>query len=63
MEPTVEKDEFGEVVRSGNLYLRRNGIFFCGAQNYAGVFLPGYKEIRLQSGTNWLKYIDHMVEM
>jgi hypothetical protein len=27
MEPTVEKDEFGEVVRSG-LYLRRNGAYF-----------------------------------
>jgi hypothetical protein len=60
MEPTVEKDEFGEVV-PWDLYLRRNGAFLWSAKLYGRfpTWLQGM-EIRLQSGTNWIK-VDHMV--
>ena len=29
MEPTTEKDEYGEVIRSGNLHLWRNCTYLC----------------------------------
>jgi 4-hydroxyphenylpyruvate dioxygenase len=41
MEPTVEKDEFGEVVRSGFIPTAKRCIFLWSAKNYTGVFLPG----------------------
>lgn len=63
MEPTVEKDEHGEVVRSGIYTYGETVHIFVERKNYSGAFLPGF--------TTWnsdynpeplgLKYIDHMV--
>jgi 4-hydroxyphenylpyruvate dioxygenase len=38
MEPTVEKDEFGEVVRSGIYTYGETFIFLLSVKNYKGVF-------------------------
>ncbi len=63
MEPTLEKDEHGEVVRSGIYTYGETVHIFVERKNYNGIFLPGF--------TNWesdynpepvgLKFIDHMV--
>ena len=44
MEPTVEKDEHGEVVRSGIYTYGETVHIFVERKNYNGVFLPGYKK-------------------
>jgi len=63
MEPTVEKDEFGEVVRSGIYTYGETVHMFVERKNYNGTFLPGY--VKWESDYNptstGLKYIDHMV--
>ena len=63
MQPTLEKDEFGEVVRSGIHAYGDTVHVFVERKNYNGVFLPGYVE--QESAFNpkevGLKYIDHMV--
>ncbi|MBT8254870.1 MAG: 4-hydroxyphenylpyruvate dioxygenase [Flavobacteriaceae bacterium] len=63
MSPTVEKDEFGEVVRSGIRTYGDTVHIFVERKNYKGVFLPGF--VSWQSDYNpkptGLKYIDHMV--
>ena len=63
MQPTLEKDEFGEVVRSGIHAYGDTVHVFVERKNYNGVFLPGY--IKQESAFNpkevGLKYIDHMV--
>jgi 4-hydroxyphenylpyruvate dioxygenase len=63
MEPTVEKDQHGEVVRSGIYTYGETVHMFVERKNYNGTFLPGYQE--WQSDYNptsvGLKYIDHMV--
>ena len=63
MEPTVEKDEFGEVVRSGIYTYGETVHIFVERKNYNGVFLPGYKEWKSDYNPEptGLKYIDHMV--
>ena len=63
MEPTVEKDEHGEVVRSGIHTYGDTVHIFVERKNYNGVFLPGYKkwESHYNPGPVGLKYIDHMV--
>jgi 4-hydroxyphenylpyruvate dioxygenase len=63
MEPTVEKDEFGEVVRSGIYTYGETVHLFVERKNYNGVFLPGYKEWKSDYNPEsvGLKYIDHMV--
>ncbi len=43
MEPTVEKDEFGEVVRSGIHTYGDTVHIFVERKNYQGPFLPGYR--------------------
>ena len=64
MEPTIEKDNTGNVVRSGIYTYGETVHIFVERKDYEGVFLPGY--------TNWetpdynpaptgLKYVDHMV--
>ncbi len=63
MEPTVMKDEHGEVVQSG-IYAYGETIFmFTERKNYNGIFMPGY--VKWESDYNpaptGLKYIDHMV--
>ncbi|GEP49905.1 4-hydroxyphenylpyruvate dioxygenase [Flavobacterium noncentrifugens] len=63
MEPTVESDEFGEVVRSGIYTYGETVHIFVERKNYNGVFLPGYKEWKTDYNPTptGLKYIDHMV--
>lgn len=63
MEPTVEKDEFGEVVRSGIYTYGETVHVFVERKNYHGPFLPGYKEWKSEYNPSpvGLKYIDHMV--
>jgi 4-hydroxyphenylpyruvate dioxygenase len=63
MEPTVEKDEFGEVVRSGIYTYGETVHLFVERKNYNGIFLPGYKEWNSDYNPEavGLKYIDHMV--
>lgn len=63
MEPTVEKDEFGEVVRAGIYTYGETVHMFVERKNYKGEFLPGY--VKWESTYNptavGLKFIDHMV--
>ncbi|KAB1156032.1 4-hydroxyphenylpyruvate dioxygenase [Flavobacterium luteum] len=63
MEPVIEKDEFGEVVRSGIYTYGETVHMFVERKNYSGAFLPGF--IEWKSDYNpapiGLKYIDHMV--
>ena len=63
MEPTVEKDEFGDVVRSGIYTYGETVHIFVERKNYNGIFLPGYKEWKSDYNPEavGLKYIDHMV--
>lgn len=63
MEPTIEKDEFGEVVRSGIYTYGETVHLFVERKNYHGTFLPGYKEWKSDYNPEsvGLKYIDHMV--
>ncbi len=63
MEPTVEKDEYGEVVRSGIYTYGETVHLFVERKNYKGIFLPGYKEWKSDYNPEavGLKYIDHMV--
>jgi 4-hydroxyphenylpyruvate dioxygenase len=63
MPPAVERDEHGEVVRSGIYTYGETVHIFVERKNYNGVFLPGY--VSWQSDYNpeplGLKFIDHMV--
>ena len=63
MEPTVESDEFGEVIRSGIYTYGETVHIFVERKNYKGIFLPGYKEWKSDYNpeATGLKYIDHMV--
>ena len=63
MEPVVESDEFGEVIRSGIYTYGETVHVFVERKNYNGVFLPGYKEWKSDYNPEptGLKYIDHMV--
>ena len=63
MEPVVEKDEIGEVVRAGIYTYGETVHMFVERKNYNGQFLPGFQ--KWESDYNptpvGLKYIDHMV--
>ena len=63
LEPIVEKDEFGEVVRAGIYTYGETVHMFVERKNYNGTFLPGYVEWKSEYNptTIGLKYIDHMV--
>lgn len=63
LEPIVEKDEFGEVVRSGIHTYGDTVHIFVERKNYQGVFLPGFVswQTEYRPSTVGLKYIDHMV--
>ncbi|MCQ0111537.1 4-hydroxyphenylpyruvate dioxygenase [Zhouia amylolytica] len=63
MEPTVEKDEHGEVVRAGIYTYGETVHMFVERKNYKGAFLPGYQkwESDYNPSPVGLKYIDHMV--
>ena len=63
MEPTVESDKDGEVVRSGIYTYGETVHVFVERKKYDGIFLPGYQ--KWESDYNptpvGLKFIDHMV--
>jgi 4-hydroxyphenylpyruvate dioxygenase len=63
MEPVVEKDEFGEVVRAGIYTYGETVHMFVERKNYKGTFLPGFVEWKSDYNPKpiGLKYIDHMV--
>lgn len=63
MEPTVEKDADGEVVRAGIYTYGETVHMFVERKNYNGVFLPGFEawESEYNPEDLGLKYIDHMV--
>ena len=63
MEPVVEKDEHGEVVRAGIYTYGETVHMFVERKNYKGAFLPGFRkwESDYNPTSVGLKYIDHMV--
>ena len=63
MEPTVESDENGEVVRAGIYTYGETVHMFVERKNYKGTFLPGYQEWKsdYNPAPTGLKFIDHMV--
>jgi 4-hydroxyphenylpyruvate dioxygenase len=63
MEPTVEKDEHGEVVRAGIYTYGETVHMFVERKNYNGTFMPGFVEWKSDYNPEpvGLKYIDHMV--
>ena len=63
MEPTVESDEDGEVVRAGIYTYGETIHMFVERKNYNGTFMPGFKkwESDYNPSSIGLKYIDHMV--
>jgi 4-hydroxyphenylpyruvate dioxygenase len=63
MEPTVEKDEHGEVVKAGIYTYGETVHMFVERKNYNGAFLPGFREWKSDYNPTsiGLKFIDHMV--
>ena len=63
MEPRVEKDDDGEVVRAGIYTYGETVHMFVERKNYKGVFLPGFEASKSEYNPApvGLKYIDHMV--
>lgn len=63
MEPTVEKDEHGEVIKSGIYTYGETIHMFIERKNYKGQFLPGYEKWVSDYNPEpvGLKFIDHMV--
>ena len=63
MEPTVETDEDGEIVKAGIYTYGETVHMFVERKKYNGVFMPGFKkwESDYNPSAVGLKYIDHMV--
>jgi 4-hydroxyphenylpyruvate dioxygenase len=63
LEPVIEEDSFGKVVRSGIHAYGEVVHIFVERKDYDGAFLPGYIpwETRYNPEPVGLKYIDHMV--
>ncbi len=63
MEPKLEKDEYGEVIRSGIYTYGETIHMFVERKNYRGTFLPGFKDWKSDYNPTavGLKFIDHMV--
>jgi len=63
MEPVVEKDAQGEVVRAGIYTYGETVHLFVERKNYNGVFMPGFIEWEsdYKPESTGLKFIDHMV--
>ena len=63
LEPTVEKDDQGEIVKSGIYTYGETIHMFIERKNYKGAFMPGFR--KWESDYNptpvGLKYVDHMV--
>ncbi len=63
MEPRIETDEEGEVIKAGIYTYGETVHIFIERKNYHGAFLPGFREWKSDYNpkTIGLKYIDHMV--
>ncbi|RZL34934.1 MAG: 4-hydroxyphenylpyruvate dioxygenase [Pedobacter sp.] len=63
MEPTVTKDEHGEVVQAGIYAYGETVFMFTERKNYNGLFMPGYVEWKsdYNPASVGLKFVDHMV--
>jgi 4-hydroxyphenylpyruvate dioxygenase len=63
LEPTVETDEHGEIVKAGIYTYGETVHMFVERKNYKGHFMPGFKkwESDYNPTSVGLKYIDHMV--
>jgi 4-hydroxyphenylpyruvate dioxygenase len=63
MEPLIETDKYGQVVRSGIHTYGDTVHIFVERKNYSGAFLPGYEfqTSNFNPEPVGLKYIDHMV--
>lgn len=63
LEPTVETDEFGEIVKAGIYTYGETVHMFIERKNYKGTFLPGFVEWKNDYNPKplGLKYVDHMV--
>ncbi len=63
MEPTVEEDQFGRVVRSGIHTYGEVVHIFVERKDYKGIFLPGFVkwETEYKPTAVGLKFVDHMV--
>lgn len=63
LEPVVEKDEFGEVVRSGIRTYGDTVHVFVERKNYKGLFMPGFKAWKTEynPADTGLLYVDHCV--
>ncbi|KAF5061968.1 4-hydroxyphenylpyruvate dioxygenase [anaerobic digester metagenome] len=63
LEPRVEKDEHGDVVRSGIHTYGETVHIFVERKNYKGPFLPGFVAWNPEYRTRdtGLRYVDHMV--
>jgi len=63
MEPTVETDEHGEIVRAGIYTYGETVHMFVERKNYKGTFMPGFVEWEsdYNPAPTGLKFIDHMV--
>ena len=63
MSPTEESDKSGKVVRSGIYTYGETVHIFVERNEYDGIFLPGYKELKTEYNPTpvGLQYIDHMV--
>ncbi|WP_347172673.1 4-hydroxyphenylpyruvate dioxygenase [Polaribacter uvawellassae] len=63
LEPTVETDEHGEIIKAGIYTYGETVHMFVERKNYKGTFMPGFR--KWESDYNptpvGLKYIDHMV--
>jgi len=63
MEPTIEEDKDGRVVRSGIYTYGEVVHIFVERKDYNGTFLPGYApwSPRYEAESTGLRYVDHMV--
>ncbi|MDF1864797.1 MAG: 4-hydroxyphenylpyruvate dioxygenase [Saprospiraceae bacterium] len=63
MEPIIEEDEDGKVVRSGIYTYGETVHVFVERKDYNGIFLPGYKKwaTTYNPESVGLKFVDHMV--
>lgn len=63
MEPTVVKDENGEIAKAGIKTYGDTVHMFIERKNYKGVFMPGFEkwESEYNPTPTGLRYIDHMV--
>ena len=63
LEPTVESDEHGEIVKAGIYTYGETIHMFVERKNYNGIFMPGFVEWKSDYNppVSGLKYIDHMV--